>query len=325
MVDRAFEPEALEYGRVVRTVIEAAGGLELVVRSSIDHAATARSIDATLAGAGVWDLAPLEDEFQLQASAESCRVAGAFALPCPVAERLGAHGHLDVDAVALVGRGGRVSIAEPSLRWMAVDQDAATYSVQVPADRGTGRLGAFVVSAELTPTGRADDRLLALLVTLNAHTLLGMMQGVVAQTRTHAQTRHQFGAPLVSFQAIQYQLADAWVAVQAVEEMGRYALWSLASGRDSALLDAVALRSEALHAASTVFRTGHQVHGATGFCDETPVSWLSRHSLALRELPTGVTGTDAWLLGLIEAEGFDGLFGPRGGSPHELTAAARRD
>lgn len=33
------------------------------------------------------------------------------------------------------------------------------------------------------------------------------------------------------------------------------------------------------------------MHGAIGFCDETTLSWVSRHSQPLRRLPLGLSAT----------------------------------
>ena len=33
-----------------------------------------------------------------------------------------------------------------------------------------------------------------------------------------------------------------------------------------------------------MFRVAHQLHGAIGFCDEVPLSWLSRYSQPFRRL-----------------------------------------
>jgi hypothetical protein len=50
------------------------------------------------------------------------------------------------------------------------------------------------------------------------------------------------------------------------------------------------------------------MHGAMGFCDEVPLSWLSRYSQPLRRLPWGRSETEARLLDAIEAVPFAGLF-----------------
>jgi alkylation response protein AidB-like acyl-CoA dehydrogenase len=121
--------------------------------------------------------------------------------------------------------------------------------------------------------------------------------------------REQFGQTLGSFQGVQFQLTDAEVERTGVEELAKYALWSIEAGHEDALADALALRLAAIEAAEIVFRVAHQLHGAIGFCDETTVSWLSRYSQPLRRLPFGLSGTRDALTARIGRRGLAGLFG----------------
>jgi hypothetical protein len=65
----------------------------------------------------------------------------------------------------------------------------------------------------------------------------------------------------------------------------------------------------ALEAAEIVFRVTHQLHGAVGFCDETTLSWLSRHSQPLRRLPLGLSATQDLLTSRVGRHGLLGLYG----------------
>ena len=120
-----------------------------------------------------------------------------------------------------------------------------------------------------------------------------MLDRAIELTRAYIVEREQFGQPLAAFQGVQFQLTDAEVERLGLEELAKYALWSVATGRPEALDDALALRMAALEAADIVFRVAHQLHGAIGFCDETALSWLSRHSVPLRRLPFGLSATRA--------------------------------
>jgi alkylation response protein AidB-like acyl-CoA dehydrogenase len=90
--------------------------------------------------------------------------------------------------------------------------------------------------------------------------------------------------------------------------LAAYALWSAAGDRAEAVDDALALRLAALEAAETIFRTAHLLHGAVGFCDETPLSWVSRHSQPLRRLPFGPSATRDLLARRIDGRGRTGLY-----------------
>ena len=102
---------------------------------------------------------------------------------------------------------------------------------------------------------------------------------------------------------MQFQLTDAEVERVGLEELAKYALWSIETRRPEALDDALALRAAALEAAEIVFRVAHQLHGAIGFCDETTLSWVSRASVPLRRLPFGLSATRARLLRSIGRHG----------------------
>ena len=117
-----------------------------------------------------------------------------------------------------------------------------------------------------------------------------------------------FGQRLSAFQGVQFQLTDAEVERGGVEVLAKYALWSVQAGLPEALDDALALRMAALEAAEVVFRVAHQVHGAIGFCDELPLSWLSRYSQPLRRLPLGLSATRAALASGLGRRGLTGLF-----------------
>ncbi len=69
--------------------------------------------------------------------------------------------------------------------------------------------------------------------------------------------------------------------------LASYALWSVQAGLEDAVADPLA----AIEAAQTVFGVAHQMHGAVGFYDETPLSWVSRHSQPLWRLPFGLSAT----------------------------------
>jgi 3-oxo-4-pregnene-20-carboxyl-CoA dehydrogenase alpha subunit len=148
----------------------------------------------------------------------------------------------------------------------------------------------------------------ALGLVLSCWTLVGMLDRAMALTRAYVIERKQFGQPLASFQGVQFQLTEAEVERAGVSELARYALWSIGSHRPDAIADALALRLAAVEAAEVVFRVAHQLHGAIGFCDETALSWVSRHSQPLRRLPLGLSTTRDELARRVGRRGLAGLF-----------------
>ena len=120
-----------------------------------------------------------------------------------------------------------------------------------------------------------------------------MLDRALDLTRDYVQLREQFGQRLADFQGVQFQLTDAEVERAGLTSLAKYALWSIQAGLPEAADDALALRMAAIEAAEVVFRVAHQLHGAMGFCDESPLSWLSRYSQPLRRLPLGLSATRA--------------------------------
>jgi 3-oxo-4-pregnene-20-carboxyl-CoA dehydrogenase alpha subunit len=299
--------EANEFAAVVGQALDRAGGFDLVQRAQQGEPVAA-GLGDLLGTLGVWDLEPRSAELDCEVAAAVCRVAGAHALPYPVAERLAGDKSLGFDAVTIVSPiGPRINLCEPSLAWAAADGAGQVARVTGIGPRLGSKIGAMVSDVELGDWEAAGD-LEPLALTLPSWVLLGMAEFAFAATRQHLLDRHQFGRPLASNQALQFRMADAAAVLQGFEELAKYTLWSVITGQPGMLADALALRAAALETTDLVFRTAHQMHGAIGFCDELPLSWLSRSSQPIRRLPFGLAETESRLLTAIEGVPFAGLF-----------------
>jgi Acyl-CoA dehydrogenase, C-terminal domain len=308
-VNTDLSPEAVEYGHTARRALEAAGGDELA------HAGASEPDDGgaakVLADLGAWDLDPRGSTEELEAAAALCRSAGWWAVPHPVAERVARPRDVDADALVVVaGSTGAIgtAIAGLALQWVAVDLGGRrSRATPQPDTTPVGKPGVAVplVLAPLDDGGAGD---VALGLVLPCWTLLGQLDRALDLTVDYVRARHQFGQALSSFQGVQFQLTDAEVERVGVEELAKYALWSVATGRPDAVADALALRLAAVEAAEVVFRITHQLHGAIGFCDETALSWLSRASQPLRRLPLGPSATRAALTDRLGRRGLAGPF-----------------
>ncbi len=292
-----LSPEANEYGAEARKAFEAAGGDELLQRAEADPDTRDTVVAPVLDGLGAWELEPRTDPDSAEASAALCRSAGYWGLPYPVAERLARPA--DADGLVVVTEHAPAgALAGIAGTWATVTATGRRGRVTGTSEGRAGFVTSLQVSA-LDGDGTAD---LALAVTLPCWTLLGMLDRALELTIAHVQLRQQFGQPLSAFQGVQFQLTDAEVERGGLEMLARYALWS------GELADALALRLAALEAADVVFRVAHQLHGAVGFCDETTLSWLSRHSQPLRRLPWGLSATRELLADAVEAHGLTGLY-----------------
>ena len=312
--------EATEYGRFARDAFASAGGDELARRGTEAPEQRESLVAPVLDGLGAWDLDVRGSADDAEAAAALCRSAGHWAIPYPVAERLSRPTGLDADGLIVVDTAspsGLVSALD--LRWVAVGLDGRRSTAAPRTDTVNTRGNGFVVPLELEPLDADDEggheADAALGIVLSCWTLLGTVDRAVDVTRMHILEREQFGQPLAAFQGVQFQLTDAEVERLGLEELAKHGLWSVATQRPEALDDALALRLAALEAAEIVFRVAHQLHGAIGFCDETPLSWVSRASVPLRRLPLGLSGTRAELTRRIGRRGLTGLFSDAAARP----------
>jgi hypothetical protein len=291
--------EALEYEATVRKALEAAGGDELAPRAAADPEGRAALVEPVLDDLGVWDLDPTGSDDELEAAAAVCRAAGWWGVAYPVAERLA--GRIVVD-----DRKPQAVVGGIDRTWDAVTLDGRAFTATARPLTGLVRKHAYVADLELTPVDATVDPVLALV--LPTFTLLGMTERAMAMTRQYVNEREQFGKPIGRFQGVQFQLTDAEVERAGFEALAKYALWSHEAQQPEALQDALALRVAAIEAADLVFRISHQLFGAIGFCDETPISWVSRASVPLRRLPFGLADARAQLVASLGNRGLTGIF-----------------
>lgn len=309
--------EAVEFGKEAVRALRAVGGDDLVQQAEVQPEQRDQLVVPVLAELGAWELAPRRDADELEAAAALCRSVGYFAAPYPVAERLARPVDHAADGLVVVARDAPAApLAGIGGNWLAVAMDGGRAQIVVDSSASVEsvRDSAFVTSVQLHPLDDEGSGDLALALILPCWTLLGMLDRALELTSEHILVREQFGQSLGRFQSVQFQLTDAEVERRGVDVLARYALWSVQTSRDEAIDDALALRAAAVEAADIVFRIAHQLHGATGFCDETTLSWLSRYSLPLRRLPYGAIATQDLLTRRIGRRGLSGLFSESAGS-----------
>jgi short-chain 2-methylacyl-CoA dehydrogenase len=104
---------------------------------------------------------------------------------------------------------------------------------------------------------------------------VGLAQGAYDLAHAYALEREQFARPIASFQAIQFQLADMAVEIEAGRALAYKAAWIKDQGREFALEAAMAklYTGELSH---RVVNTALQIHGGYGFMEESAISRLYR-------------------------------------------------
>jgi alkylation response protein AidB-like acyl-CoA dehydrogenase len=112
---------------------------------------------------------------------------------------------------------------------------------------------------------------------------LGLAEACLSECREYAATRHTFGAPIGSRQAIAFAISDLAVAVEASRLLTYKAAWLKDSGRPSAEVKQAAAMAKLFtsEAAVAATRTATQVFGGNGFMEEFPVARYYRDAKIL--------------------------------------------
>jgi hypothetical protein len=284
-VKTALPPDISEFAKVAAKRFARLGGPQAALRAEADDEVR-RQARRALVELGAFDLDVRSVGDDVLAAAVLCQAAGAAALPYPLVEELLA---VDGARLALVNTAApRIDHGDLPGGWVAADLDANRYRVQL-SSRTSAKLGPFLVPASLgrvegtVPAGDVDLHLV-----LGSWRLLGAAQQSLHIACDHVRSRVQFGKTLAQFQAVQFAVADAWVAVQGLYELAKCTVSRPeTTSRQIRSADALVLRLKAVDTARQVLRTSHQLLGALGFCDESDVSVLDRHTQPLMRLPVG--------------------------------------
>lgn len=281
----ALPEDITEFAAVAAKRFIRFGGPEAALRAETEEHLR-HDARVALADVGAFDLDVRSSAEDLLAAAVLCQAAGAAALPYPLVEEL-----LSIDGarLALVNpEAPRIDHGDLTGEWIAADLDGTRYHPQ-PSSRTGAKLGPFLVPAILSkPDGKVAAADIDVHLTLGSWRILGAVQQALEITRRHVVARMQFGKPLAEFQAVRFTVADASVAVRGLFELAKYTISRAESASPQVRsADALILRLKAGDTARQVLRTAHQLLGALGFCDESDVSVLDRHTQPLIRLPVG--------------------------------------
>jgi alkylation response protein AidB-like acyl-CoA dehydrogenase len=163
--------------------------------------------------------------------------------------------------------GYEISAPMEKLGWRASDtrelsfRDCAVPEANLLGERGKG----FMQFLEILDGGRISVAAMG----------VGLAQGAYDLAYAHAKEREQFGRPISKFQAIQFQLADMAVEIEAGRALTYKAAWLKDQGRPFAKEAAMAklYTGELSHRAANA---ALQIHGGYGFMEESAISRLYR-------------------------------------------------
>lgn len=175
---------------------------------------------------------------------------------------------------------------------LAVVTDAAVFVVD--ADDVSGRRTAVfdpvLHVAEVTFAGvrvpegarvQVDvERARHIAVTGMAMTMVGACQRILDLVLDHVRSRHQFGRPIGSFQAIQHKASDMHVAIERARALAYFAALTISADDPRRRLAAAMAKAAAGECQALVFRHGLQSFGAMGFTWENDLQFALKRAKA---------------------------------------------
>lgn len=294
-----------------RVAFARAGGINLARRVETDPTLRMGEVAQLVELAGLHELRPREVLDELLAAGEVCRAAGSVALPYPLVSMLARPpGYTGLLLLPVGGhRADHGDVLAPSV---AVEAGGTHRRVSNTALASAGRLGPFLANVrvgEAVNTGTEARLDGALWLILSGWWVYGAAERAFELAVKHVNEREQFGAPLARLQSVRFRIADIAVGIRGLGELACYTAWRFLQHPADAVVDSLALRVVAQETAQAAFKTAHQLHGATGFCDEHDLSVLSRHVQPYLRLPLDHESSVALLAESMDLNGFAGLFG----------------
>lgn len=113
-----------------------------------------------------------------------------------------------------------------------------------------------------------------------AMTMVGACQRILDLALDHVRSRHQFGVPIGSFQAVQHKAADMHVAIERARALAYFAALTIAADDPRRRTAAIMAKAAAGECQSVVFRHGLQLFGAMGFTWENDLQFALKRAKA---------------------------------------------
>ena len=144
-----------------------------------------------------------------------------------------------------------------------------------------------------------------------AVTTVGACRRILDLVVAHVKQRHQFGAPIGSFQAVKHKAADMYVAIERARALAYYSALTIAEDDPRRSRAAHMAKAAAGECQRVVFANGFQLFGAMGF------TWESELQIYLKRVVAGDL-----LLGTASVHR-QALLSPGGPAPQYGTAGAK--
>ncbi|WP_433606956.1 acyl-CoA dehydrogenase family protein [Dactylosporangium sp. CA-139114] len=147
--------------------------------------------------------------------------------------------------------------------------DAAVVQAVPTLDTTRGQATLILTAAPARPVAPGGAaHALAVVRALLAAECVGVARAALQSTVDHLRTRHQFGVPLSTFQALRHRVADLYVLLEQATSTARYAL--RCHGTAEFAVAAPLAKLCAAEAAWTITRESIQLLGGIGFTWEHP-------------------------------------------------------
>lgn len=117
-------------------------------------------------------------------------------------------------------------------------------------------------------------------VTGMALTVVGACRRILDLVLDHVRTRHQFGVPIGSLQAVKHKAADMHVAIERARALAYFAALTIAEDDPRRALAASMAKAAAGECQNVVFRNGLQLFGAMGFTWENDLQFALKRAQA---------------------------------------------
>jgi alkylation response protein AidB-like acyl-CoA dehydrogenase len=157
-----------------------------------------------------------------------------------------------------------------------LDQSRKLYDVDFEGVKA----GSDQVLAAGPAADRAVVRSMQVATVLVCADMLGGMQWILEDAVEYAKTRHQFGKPIGSFQAVQHMCADMLLWTESSRSAVYYAAWALDADPEGAARAVATAKVYASDASREVANRGVQVHGGIGFTWEHDLHLYYKRSKA---------------------------------------------